>query len=968
MNLIISAATAARNEIATLGSVSQWLISHCNSGPSLGQVDDSIIGLAELTRSNIKYTKYNAMLLFANTTYYPSFKEMTTPDQRITGRDIISKSLDETPINFQRQSEWFKPHMAPYINYDPTEIKVMISAGKLLSGMLDKSSIGKGANGGVYHIICNEFGASKALEVMFNMQQMAIAHTAQQGYTIGIQDLMITPESRLEIEKISADIVNKSQLVTEKLRAGEIIPPIGMSVEEFFEQQQINILSIFDDFTEPILRAINHDTNNLFKLIMTGSKGKMENLYNMLSSIGQKKINGERIRQTFGFKRTSPYFPRFDQTPEARGYIDQSYIEGQTSVGYAANAAASRFDLITKALSTSITGEQNRKSIKSLESTITNNYRWAVKNNAIMQLAYGEDYLDPRRVERVKFPTVMLGKAAFDDLYKFTLEGYTFQAEYDAILADREKYRKLFMTIEQLTGKNLMSDVRSLGVNVERVCVDITTIDKEILATPNLGTMKEMAATVTDFCHKLPYALWNEIQEARGTPIDGHLRAATWLIEMATRSYLHPRYLLTAKITPIVLRHILDKIKMIYQRALIDPGSAIGITAAQSFSEPLTQYMLDAHHRSATGGTSNSTMIHAKEILAAKDLSKLANPQMTIPVLPQFANDKARVQEIANSIEMMKFGQFVVSWQIFFEKYAEPVHPQYAHETQMHKDFAKLNPLMKPPGDLVKWCIRFAINKTSLILKNMALELIVTRIRETFPEMFVIYTPENSSEVILRIYMRNTLFKGAIQTPDVTALVGDLLSTIIRGVDGLTNTQVVKMIRNKIDADGAVVRDDNYWGITSNGSNLRGVFNIPGVDAYSVHTDAIQEMARVFGIEAARQKVISELRGIVDSCNHRHYLQYADEMTANGRVTPIESNGVKTRESANVLLRIGFSSPLATMEEAAVNCLVDQVTGITAPLLVGNIPRHGTLYNQVYVNEEFVRKNVKRADDILDEL
>src|SRR6185312_12862187 len=141
----------------------------------------------------------------------------------ISGRDCVSKILQDTPINFTRMAEWYKPNMAAHIKYDPTEIKVKIDQGKLIQGVLDKKSIGKGANGGIFHIVANEYGANKALEVMFNMQQMAIAHILQFGYTIGIMDLMIPEASKREIDGIAADIINKSKLITEELHNGEII-------------------------------------------------------------------------------------------------------------------------------------------------------------------------------------------------------------------------------------------------------------------------------------------------------------------------------------------------------------------------------------------------------------------------------------------------------------------------------------------------------------------------------------------------------------------------------------------------------------------------------------------------------------------------------------------------------------------------------------------------------------------------
>ena len=284
------------------------------------------------------------------------------------------------------------------------------------------------------------------------------------------------------------------------------------------------------------------------------------------------------------------------------------------------------------------------------------------------------------------------------------------------------------------------------------------------------------------------------------------------------------------------------------------------------------------------------------------------------------------------------------------------------------KEFGERNPLLKPPGDLVKWCIRFVINKTNLILKNMSLELIITKLRELFPDLYFVYTPENSKKIIIRVYMRNTIFKSEINTNVVKDVKESLINTTIRGINGITNTTVIKMVRNKINEDGSISRNNNLWGITTQGTNLPGIMSNKYIDCYNLQTDAIQETYRIFGIEAARQKIISEIRNLVDICNHRHYLVYADEMTFTGKVTSIESSGLKSREASNILLRAGFSAPISTLEDAAINSLEDNITGITSSLIVGSVPKIGTLYNSLQINEKFIQENVKRPDDYIEEL
>lgn len=251
----------------------------------------------------------------------------------------------------------------------------------------------------------------------------------------------------------------------------------------------------------------------------------------------------------------------------------------------------------------------------------------------------------------------------------------------------------------------------------------------------------------------------------------------------------------------------------------------------------------------------------------------------------------------------------------------------------------------------------------------MSLELIIARLRDTFPDMFIVYSQENSPQVVIRAYMRGIMFKSAVTLDDILLLKGAMLNVIIRGINGIINTTVTKLMRNQIMPDGSIKRDDSKWCIVTLGTNLRGVLGAPRVLQSSVQTDAIQEVAEIFGIEAARQKIVSSLANLaISNINQRHYMIYADEMTFTGNVTSIESSGLRTRETSNVLLRAGASSPMAALEEAAINSMSDTIGGVTAPFLIGAVPISGSIYNSFHVNREFVKKNVKRPDDLLAEL
>ena len=72
--------------------------------------------------------------------------------------------------------------------------------------------------------------------------------------------------------------------------------------------------------------SLNKD-NRFLMIVNSGSKGSMLNISQMISGLGQQNVDGRRI--PYGFdNRTLPHFNKYDDTPNARGFVENSYISG----------------------------------------------------------------------------------------------------------------------------------------------------------------------------------------------------------------------------------------------------------------------------------------------------------------------------------------------------------------------------------------------------------------------------------------------------------------------------------------------------------------------------------------------------------------------------------------------------------------------------------------------------------------
>ena len=1027
MHVIACTGLQARNECMNISKVARWLISWQIQAPSMGAFQDGAIGISEFTKDGLYFDKWHAMNMLSDVKQSNNINytiDFNFTKKNYTNREIVSKLLPSfTLIN--KDPTIYKESYAGLLKYNPADIKVNIIKGQLISGILDKSTTGQDVMGSIFHIIANEYGNDISLEVIYNLQQLVHQFFLFHGFTVGVGDINISSETMKEVKRKVASIILESRKITQRLNDGKLIAPIGMSLYDFNELEQINSLDRGDDFANPILADINLNTNMMARLILTGSKGKIPNFIDINGALGLLTINGNRFGPQVGWGRTSPYFLRYDTDPLSNGFIPTSYREGISNDVYPFVAAQARAGLIAIGLSTAVVGAHSRISIKNLESLVVDNMRKSVKGMNIIQPLYAECGLDPSKTERVKFPFVLISDEEFEKnktgirevnkIYQNKTVEEALKKEFEQLRIDREKYREISLKLEDFNPKEyVMSDSKQMPVNIYRIIDDIVykfgagdsetrsnenlrdhvmqaknERDSETRANENLRDHVMQAKnerdkandsdlldpiyaieSVKNLCLTLGYVYSNEQSRQKKREIPYYIRESTCFLQILLRSYLNTKNLIKKKVSNKLLDLIIQKVIMTYSNALIDYGSAVGIIAAQCISEPTTQYILDSKHRSGgQGGTKTNAIVRLQEIMGARSTDVMKNPHMLIMTNKDIEQDKLKVQEISNHIEMLTFNKFIKNTTIFYESYGHPKHPKYIHEEKIIKIIEKHNYGQKIPSDLAKWCVRYTIDREELILKSMKLENIILAIRKNIPDLFIIYTPETYDEIFIRCYIKNNAFKNNINyyENNLLPLVERINNVIIRGIKDIISTSVIDVIKHIKNPNGSLEMKKVY-GILSTGSNMTDVLTNGYIDKYRTQSDSIEEIENIYGIVAARNKIINEMMVTLEGLNRIHCTIFADEMTFSGSVTSIQKTGLQKREMSNVSLRLSFQSPVQVIQDAAINGLADKISGISGPLVMGTSFNIGTTYNSFIVNEDFLKENTKSLSSIVEEL
>jgi len=160
----------------------------------------------------------------------------------------------------------------------------------------------------------------------------------------------------------------------------------------------------------------------------------------------------------------------------------------------------------------------------------------------------------------------------------------------------------------------------------------------------------------------------------------------------------------------------------------------------------------------------------------------------------------------------------------------------------------------------------------------------------------------------------------------------------IKGLDGIFRAVLSK--------------NEGEWRIVTEGSNLKEVLKVEGVDSNRIMTNSILEVADVLGIEAARNAIIHEAMGTLGEAgldvDIRHIMLVADLMTNDGYVKAIGRHGVSGKKSS-VLARAAFEITAAHLLHAAMIGEVDSLEGVTENIIVGQPVTLGTgAVNLVY--------------------
>lgn len=963
MNMHMPQDDVSEIELRELASIPNHIISPGNSKPIIGMEQDSLLGMSRFTRPDIKIDVKEAMNMLINV---PNLDLSIFTEAYVSNNTILTQIMP--PISLNYKGDMYKKFKRDISDPDYADKhgKIVVRAGTFIQGQLQKSSIGSAGNG-LIHRTYIDCGKNVCVSFIDMMQRISNEYMKRSGYSVGISDLIWKRGIKEKVNTIIQEKHKEVEYIIHQTHLGIFENDIGDTMRQALENKITNLLNETVETAGSVTQqSLNLDNRFVFMgEYLSGSKGSVVNISQMIACVGQQVVSNNRIRYGFN-NRCLPHFKQFDDSPSARGFVTNSFINGLTPTEAFFHAIAGRVGLIDTAVRTSDTGYIQRRLIKAMEDIMVY-FDMTVRNHKrkILQFNYSGDNFDTTALDK-EYLTFMHMKV--HELYAY----FHFPVKFDSAMSAKFTKEALkhhnsneFATKIQIDLDYVLERRHIIGTNVMQGYMNDDKVSSPINFKHCIRFIAGQAnLSPNSIIDISPIEVFEMVHECYNNIISNYFIQKNELFRVLFFFNLTPKVLLLEyHFNRETLRVLLDYITMRYYKSIIHPGEMIGIVCAQSVGEPTTQATLNTFHNAGVASRSNVTtgLTRISELLNLT--VNVSKPAMTVYIKRHEEHDIDTAIKIMNDLTYVTLAQLISSITILYD----PHDTRVDEDTlllQQYRDFEK-NICNIETQTRNPWLVRMKLDSMKMADYYVTMDDVYYTIMEGYREYVdCVFSDYNDDNCVFRLRINTVLLRGKKKSKPNTLDITDdiyllkqfqdtlMYSTVIKGIKDIKNV-TPRVIQDSIDFVDGDPQSKKIWVLDTQGANLIGVLALSNIDTTRTVSWNVHEVQKVLGIEAARLILMHELRSAYDASVpiHQHISLLVDRMTCNHNLVAISRHGTNN-DNIDVIAKATFEETPEMLTKASKHGELDHMRGISANLMCGQEGYYGTNLSQMLLDVE----------------
>ncbi|XP_038608300.1 DNA-directed RNA polymerase I subunit RPA1 isoform X1 [Tachyglossus aculeatus] len=701
MNAHLPQSELGRAEANVLACTDEQYLVPKDGQPLAGLIQDHMVAGAGMTTRGCFFTREQYMELVYRGLTDKVGRVKTFPPAILkpyplwTGKQIVSTLLinvipeNHLALNLSGKAKingkaWVKESPRATPGFDPEtmcESQVIIREGELLCGVLDKAHYGSSAYG-LVHCCYEVYGGETSGKVLTCLARLFTAYLQlYKGFTMGVEDILVRPQADIR----RRTVIEESTLCGHRaVRAAFNLPETASQEEVQGRWQDAHLSQDQKDFNMVDLKfkeEVNHYSNeinkacmpfglhrqfpenNLQMMVQSGAKGSTVNTMQISCLLGQIELEGRRP-PLMPSGKSLPCFQPYEVTPLSGGFVTGRFLTGIKPPEFFFHCMAGREGLVDTAVKTSRSGYLQRCIIKHLEGLVVQ-YDLTVRDSdgSVIQFLYGEDGLDIPKTQFLQskqFPFLadnyeVIKRSKHLDEVLSRMDPQQGQQHFRALRRWQRKHvaspprEGAFLNFSQ----KIQAAVRALNLSGGNKNGRDPTAQEMLKMWYELDekSRKKYQKRVVP-CPDPSLAVWRpdiyfaSVSETFESKVDAYV--TEWAAQAENSC-------VKTELSPESLRTLLH---LKWQRALCDPGEAVGLLAGQSIGEPSTQMTLNTFHFAGRGEMNVTLGIpRLREILMVAS-ANIKTPMMSVPVLNTKKALK-RVKKLKKQLTRVCLGEVV---------------------------------------------------------------------------------------------------------------------------------------------------------------------------------------------------------------------------------------------------------------------------------------------------------------------
>jgi len=647
---------------------------------------------------------------------------------------------------------------------------------------------------------------------------------------------------------------------------------------------------------------------------------------------------------------------------------------------------------------TAQSGYIQRKLIKATEDMMVN-YDGTVRNavGRILQFQYGDSGADTVKQYEYNFKLMEMGNEEINSKYGMTKEelsrvkGWTEKdnKEYvKGIMAMRDKLRltQTKTTINYLT----LTTTYFLPVNLNRV-LDSYRNDDSLKGTVCMEPkyIIDMIVDILEPYNTRLYAMTEDEMKNKNSVKYKDDQIAKTAFGYAMMDLFAPsKCIFKYKLSKAQLDEIKKDIIKSFNKSIVEPGEMVGIIAAQSLGEPVTQLMLKSFHSSGIGGK-GGTDIGVDTITEVFSLSKNPKaPAMEVYFEKEYRTKKDYVNKIASYIKFTTIKDLRSKMEIFYEPNPDDYDGFLVKDNVGEPFYTYQANKMCCAGSIdgLPWLLRIVFDKEKLLSKEVTLLDIKSQfcfawekrysdvkgmkrekkqLIDKITQISVQSNTDNDKTPVIHIRFDMTNFTQTTLIDFMDIFVDDFK---LKGMPNIDDVNSGKAFEERIlsfdNPDKSMEKNSEYV-IYTKGINMEAIKNIVGIDLNRTYCNDIITIYENYGIESARNYIIRRIIDVLASngsgTNYQHVQVFGDLMTHVGTLTSIDRFGLNKLEN-DPLSRASFEKTVDQLITAAVFNEVDYMKSVSSRIMAGLCIKGGTGLCNLILDKEMLENSEYTID------